>query len=140
MPLLRHPRQVSLPDSPLFAFSTPRERRGLACLGTDVRVEAGSVLTPEGHTGREFFIVKEGEATCSIRGLPRARFHPGDFFGEMALLDGGPRTATVTAETPMELLVFGAAEFRSMLENSVGVRQRLLVEMARRLREADATA
>lgn len=140
MPLLRDPGQALLPDSPLFAFSTQRERRALARLGTDVTVGPGSVLTPEGRPGREFFIVKRGEATCSIRGLTRARFEPGDFFGEMALLDGGPRTATVTADTTMELMVFGATEFRSMLENSVGVRQRLLIEMARRLRQADAAA
>ena len=140
MSLLRHPDHVLVPDSPLFAFSTRRERRALGQLGTGVEVEAGSILTSEGHRGQEFFIVKEGEATCSIRGLTRARFQPGDFFGEMALLDGGPRTATVAAETNMELLVFGAAEFRAMLESSFAVRKRLLVEMARRLREADETA
>ena len=114
--------------------------RPLVAWARGVTVEAGSVLIPEGRPGREFFVVKDGEATCSIRGLTRARFEPGDFFGEMALLDGGPRTATVTADTTMELMVFGATEFRSMLENSVGVRQRLLIEMARRLRQADATA
>lgn len=129
-----------VPTSPLFAGCTERERRALSRLGTTVSVDAGTNLTPEGRPGLEFFVIDGGDATCSVRGIPRATFGPGDFFGEMALLDGGPRTASVTADTPMRLVVFSAGEFRAMLDSSVGVRHRLLVEMARRLRAADSAA
>lgn len=98
------------------------------------------VLTPEGHSGREFFVIEDGHASCRVRGVIKARFERGDFFGEIALLDGGPRTATVIAETPMQLVVFDAGEFRSMLNASPLVRHRLLVEMSRRLRAANVAA
>ena len=140
MPLVRRLNDCDVPDSALFAGCTPRERRNLQRLGTAVRVEPGATLTPEGRPGKEFFVVKEGEATCSVRGSERARFQTGDFFGEMALLDGGPRTATVTAETSMDLLVYSFVEFRTMLDSSASIQRHLLVEMARRLRAADAAA
>jgi CRP-like cAMP-binding protein len=140
MPLLRRPNHIVVPDSPLFAGCTQREKRALDQLGTRVEVDAGTTLTPEGQPGREFFVVEGGEASCSVRGVTRARFQRGDFFGEIALLDGGPRTATVIAETPMELVVFAAGEFRAMLDTSESVRHRLLVETSRRLRAADAAA
>ncbi|HEX6393674.1 MAG TPA: cyclic nucleotide-binding domain-containing protein [Acidimicrobiales bacterium] len=129
-----------MPDSALFAGCTPRERRSLQRLGTGVRVQAGTTLTPEGHPGKEFFVVEDGNAMCSVRGTERARFQAGDFFGEMALLDGGPRTATVTAETSMDLVVYSLVEFREMLDSSACIQRRLLVELARRLRVADAAA
>jgi CRP-like cAMP-binding protein len=140
MSLWRRTNHVLVPHSPLFAGCTQQERRTLDQLGTRVVVGAGTTLTPEGQPGREFFVVERGEASCSVRGVPRAKFGRGDFFGEMALLDGGPRTATVMAETPMELVVFGIGEFHAMLDTSPGVRHRLLVEMSRRLRAADAAA
>jgi CRP-like cAMP-binding protein len=140
MPLLRRANHILVPDSPLFAACTHQEKRALDQLGTRMVVDAGTLLTPEGQPGREFFVIEGGEASCSVRGVTRARFERGDFFGEIALLDRGPRTATVTAETPMELVVYGAGEFHAMLETSEGVRHRLLVETSRRLRAANAAA
>lgn len=140
MRMIRSVHQIRVPEGPLFASCTRRERRAVGQLGTGLVVEAGTMLTPEGRSGHEFFVVEGGEASCSVRGVTKARFRRGDFFGEMALLDGGPRTATVVAETPMELVVFGATEFRAMLEASAGVRHRLLIEMAARLRAVDAAA
>src|ERR1700751_1675183 len=116
MPLSRRLDDHEIPNSPLFAGCRPRERRSLNRLGTAVTVQPGAVLTPEGRPGKEFFVVKGGQATCTVRGTSLARFQPGDFFGEMALLDGGPRTATVTADTLMELVVYSSPEFRSMLD------------------------
>jgi CRP-like cAMP-binding protein len=140
MPLLRPHDHILIPDSPLFSSCTQRERRALGRLGTAVVVDAGTTLTPEGQPGREFFVIEGGLASCSVRGMSRATFGRGDFFGETALLDGGPRTATVIAETPMELVVFDPGEFRAMLGTSATVSHRLLVELARRLRAADAAA
>ena len=139
MTKLRRSHDFQVPQAAIFARCSSRERRGLTQLGTGVSVAAGTTLTPEGFPGKEFFIVKEGEATCSVQGSTRARFRSGDFFGEMALLDGGPRTATVTSDTPMELFVYSFSEFRAMLDKSPGVCRHLLAEMARRLRVADAS-
>jgi CRP/FNR family transcriptional regulator, cyclic AMP receptor protein len=136
---LRRSHNLQVPQAAIFARCTGRERRGLTQLGTGVSVPAGTTLTPEGFPGKEFFIVKDGEATCSVQGATRARFRSGDFFGEMALLDGGPRTATVTSDTPMELVVYSFDEFRAMLASSPGVCRHLLIEMARRLRVPDAS-
>lgn len=140
MPLQRRAHQVLIPDTPLFAGCTKRERRALGQLGTGVVADAGAMLIPEGQPGREFFIVEGGEASCRVRGMTTATFGRGAFFGEMALLDGGPRSATVMADTAMKLVVFGAGEFRAMLDISPKVRHRLLVEMAGRLRAANAAA
>ena len=129
-----------VPDTVLFTGCNRLERKNLGRLGTSVTVGAGTTLTPEGRSGNEFFVVRDGEALCTVRGSERAHFQRGDFFGEMALLDGGPRTATVKAKTSMDLVVYSLTEFRTMLDTSASVRKHLLVEMSRRLRVADAAS
>lgn len=138
MYLLRNPDHALVPDTDLFTASNRPERRNISRLGTAVRVDSGTTLTSEGRSGREFFVVRDGEAVCTVRGTRRAQFRSGDFFGEMALLDGGPRTATVTAETTMNLVVYSLPEFRTMLDTSPSVRKHLLVAMSQRLRVADS--
>jgi CRP-like cAMP-binding protein len=138
MPLLRRSEPIVITDSPLFAGCSGREQRTIGRLGTGIRVEIGATVIPEGEAGHEFFVIERGHAYCSIRGTRKATFEPGGFFGEMALLDGGPRTATVTAQSPMDLVVFGEAEFTALLDASGTVRHRLLVAMAQRLRTANA--
>lgn len=140
MPLVRHTDPIRVPDAPLFRGCSVRQLRELSRLGTTRAVDAGTTLTPEGELGTEFFVIGNGEAVCSVKGTSMARFNPGHFFGEMALLDGGPRTATVQAESSMQLWVYSADEFQAMLDCSPAIRHRLLVEMARRLRHADAAA
>lgn len=140
MPLIRQTDPIRVPDAPLFRGCSERQLRQLSQLGATITVEAGTTLTPEGEMGQEFYVIGDGEAVCSVRGTSMARFNPGHFFGEMALLDGGPRTATVQADSAMQLWVYSAAEFRAMLDCSPAIRHRLLVEMARRLRRADAAA
>lgn len=123
---------------PLFSSCSQSELRQIARLGTPVPVAAGTVLTAEGRPGREFFLVIEGAADCSIGDVHAASFGPGDFFGELSLLDGGPRTATVTAESDMEVLVLDAREFSSLLAASPSITGKVLATLARRLRAADA--
>lgn len=123
---------------PLFSSCNQVELRQIARLGTPVPVSAGTVLTAEGSPGREFFLIVEGMADCSVGGNRAAQFGPGDFFGEMALLDGGPRTATVTAVTDMKVLVLDAREFASLLAASPSITSKVLATLARRLRSADA--
>jgi CRP/FNR family transcriptional regulator, cyclic AMP receptor protein len=125
---------------PLFASCTRHELRDIACLGTELDIAAGAELTTEGTRGREFFLVIEGEADCSVRGTTVAVLGPGDFFGELALLDGGPRTATVTAVSPVHVVVMSASEFTELLRTSPSISLKLLQNLTRRLRDAEAAA
>jgi CRP-like cAMP-binding protein len=110
---------------PLFSSCSHGELGSVALLGTPVDIEQGEVLISKGMPGREFFLVLSGVATCRVGKRQVAQFTPGGYFGELALLHGGIRTADVVAETPMQLLVLDAREFRSMLKTtpSIGVKK-----------------
>ena len=122
----------------LFAACTERELRDISRLATEIEVEAGKALVTEGEPGHEFLIVLDGTATAFARGAQVASFGPGDCFGELALLDNGPRTATVIADTPMRLAVVGQAEFGALLDSVPVLARRVLAGLARRVRELDA--
>lgn len=132
------PKEVHdmLAQVPLFSGCTKDQLRHLAAQGTKLAVSEGRVLTEQGGLQEEFFMVLSGEARCLVDGVEVARFGPGDFFGEMTLLDHGPRTATVIAATPMEVLVLTRSEFRTVVENAPDLAWRLLVNLAGRLRAA----
>jgi CRP-like cAMP-binding protein len=123
---------------PLFSACSRRELRAIAQLGTPVDAEEGAYLTEEGKPGREFFLVLDGVASCRVRNKEVTRFRPGGYFGELALLHGGIRTADVVAVTPMELLVFDAREFRSMLMTTPSIGVKMLTNLAERLEQAAA--
>jgi CRP-like cAMP-binding protein len=91
---------------PLFASCTDKELSFIASRVDEVDIPAGQVLTKKGESGGDFFIILEGKAEVEAAEGKRA-LGPGDFFGEIALLDNGPRTATVKAATPMRCLVLG---------------------------------
>lgn len=122
----------------LFANCTKQEMSGIESLTSMVDVEQGAVLTEQGRSGQEFFVIVDGSATATRNGVTLARLEPGSFFGEVALLDGGDRTATVTADTDMVLVVMSHGEFRSLQTLAPTVAQKLLAELGRRLRTADA--
>ena len=123
---------------PLFAACTQGELRAIALLGTPVSVDAGTMLTEQGKPGREFFLVLDGEASCRVRKKEVKRFKAGGYFGELALLHGGIRTADVVAVTDMDLLVFDAREFRSLLMTTPGIGVKMLANLAERLTTAGA--
>jgi CRP/FNR family cyclic AMP-dependent transcriptional regulator len=108
----------------------------VATLVDEVEVEAGRVLMREGAAAGETYLIVEGEATVALRDRVIATIGPGQFVGEMAMLDHGPRSATVTATTPMRLLVFGRREFASLL-NEPGIGRQIAIQIARRLRVAE---
>lgn len=123
-----------LHEVPLFSSCTRSELKSIANLGTRATVREGKVLTEQGRPGREFFLVVSGTARCLINGREVARFGPGDFFGEMALLDGQPRSATVLATSPMDVLVLDRREFSTLLDESPTIARKLLQAMATRQR------
>ena len=122
----------------LFAGCSKTELRELASITTEIDAALGDVLCREGGTGRECYVVIEGEAAVTIDGDEIDVVGPGGFFGEMALLDGGPRVATVTATTPMRLLVMSRAEFVDVLTDVPSVARKILVAVGGRLRTAHA--
>ena len=122
----------------LFSACSQNELRAIAQLGTPVTAEPGAVLTQKGRPGSEFFLVLSGTAVCTIGKHDVAQFTKGGYFGELALLHGGIRTATVKALSEMELLVFDAREFRSILMTTPSIGVKMLSRLAERLSEADA--
>jgi len=105
-----------------------------------VKVKAGTEIVTEGSIGHEFYLVLEGEAAVRRGGRKIATLGPGKYFGELALLDRGPRSATVIAETAMDLVVIGQREFMGVLDEVPAVAHKLMVSMATRLRDADTKA
>jgi CRP/FNR family cyclic AMP-dependent transcriptional regulator len=136
--VLRHdPKIEHLAGIRLFGRCTRRQLHEVAKRTTEVDAARGAVLCREGETGRECFVVREGEAVVTIGGDDVATLGPGDVFGELALLDGGPRAATVTATTDMHLIVLSRPEFDELLAEVPIVSRRILEALAARLRAAD---
>jgi len=127
-----------LHNVPLLSTCNKRELRQIANLGTHVSVVDGAVLTEQGQPGREFFLLLRGAARCLVDGALVASFSAGDFFGEMALLDHGPRHATVIADGTAELIVLNSSEFDTLLDASPSITKKLLFALAERTR-ANAT-
>ena len=127
-----------LAQVPLFSALSRKELALVARRAEDVKVDQGRVLVSEGATGSEFFVIIDGKAAVSKQGRKIATLGPGDAFGELALLDKAPRNPTVTAETPLEVVVLGQREFGGLIDEVPGFARKLLAGMARRLREADA--
>jgi CRP-like cAMP-binding protein len=123
---------------PLFMGCSRNELRDIARLGTPIGAEEGAYLTRQGKPGSEFFLVLEGTASCQVRKKEVRRFKRGGYFGELALLYGGIRTADVVALTWMELLVFDAREFRSLLMNTPSIGVKMLGNLAERLSSSDS--
>ena len=123
---------------PLFSACSKSELRAIAGLGTQISVAGGTVLTTQGEPGREFFLISSGEALCTVDGTEIARLGSGDFFGEMALVEGRPRNATVTAENQMEILVLSVPEFRSLLDSSPAIAEKIRTAVASRGRVSPA--
>lgn len=134
-PKLEHLAQVKM-------FSSLNKKElGLVAKASDVvKVTEGTEIVKEGQIGHEFYLILDGSATVRRAGRKIASLSAGDYFGEMALLDRGPRSATVVANGHCELLVIGQREFMSVLDQVPVVAHKLLVNMATRLREADSRA
>ena len=122
----------TLAKIPLFKECTKKELQAVSRLVTPINVKAGKVLTKEGDAGREFMIIASGSASVRRKGRKIATLGPGDFFGELALLAGVPRTATVIAETDMVVEALNRAEFATLLDESPSIARKVLSAVAKR--------
>jgi len=111
-----------------FASCTRSEMDLLTFIAEEIAVERGTVIVEEGGTGREAYVISSGQASVTRREECIGTLSPGEFFGEMSLLAGAPRLATVTADTPMVLLVLAPAAFDSLLANAPSVLRKMMRE------------
>jgi CRP-like cAMP-binding protein len=130
----------SLKGVPLFAGVKDRELKRLAKVMRESRFAEGKTITTEGQSGVGFFVIEHGNATVSLRGDIVRTLGPGDHFGEIALIDEGPRSATVVATTDLRCRGMAAWEFRSFVQEHPEVAWPLLETLAARLREAEDRA
>jgi CRP/FNR family cyclic AMP-dependent transcriptional regulator len=122
---------------PLFARCSAGDLAKIARLTDEIDVEPGRQLVVEGDAGHEAFVVVDGSASISQGGVEVATVGPGAVFGEMALIDRVPRNATVTATTPMQLLVIGQQEFSGLLDEAPDFRNSIMAALADRVRQKD---
>ena len=122
---------------PIFEGCSSRQLRSVADISKVVEVPERTVLTRQGEPGEEFFIIVDGTALVTLSMTKRHRLKPGEFFGEMSLLDGGPRSATVKAETDLRVLVINRAHFWELIRNVPELTQRMLISLSRRIRDLE---
>ena len=121
---------------PLFEHFEKGDLERLARSFKERTFDAGSTVAGEGKTGAGFFVIESGEATVSVRGDERRSLGPGDYFGEIALIDDGARSATVTAVSDLRCYGLTSWEFRPLVESNASIAWKLLETMAKRLRAA----
>lgn len=130
-----------LSEVPLFTHVSKRHIRKLAAQGTVVRFEPGAAIVRVRQAGDAFFVVLDGKGAVEPgRGRPRAPIGVGGYFGEMALLDGGPRSATVVAETELTCLRLGRTAFLRFLRSEPSVSLAILRALAERVRDGEEAA
>ena len=129
-----------LANVPLFSDCSQRDLQTVARVVREIPHAAGTVIAREGEPGVGLFILLDGTAEVSIGGRKKATLGPGEFFGEIALLDGGPRTATVTAKTDVHLLGLTEWVFRGLMSEHPTIALKTLQQMAGRLRVATKAA
>ena len=133
MALRRDAKIELLKKVPLFTGCSKSELRELAKTADELDLRQGTVLTREGRPGREFFVLIDGNAEVTKKGKKIAELGPGDWLGEIALITDSPRTATVTASTPVDVLVITDRRFRSVVETMPSIAMKVLASVGERL-------
>jgi CRP/FNR family transcriptional regulator, cyclic AMP receptor protein len=123
---------------PLFAACSKKELQAVARASDQVELPAGSTLCEEGNLGREAFVILDGKVDVTRKKRKVATLSTGACFGELALLDHGPRTMTVKAATDLSVLVIGAREFSGIIDEVPPIAHKLLKSLAGLIRELDA--
>ncbi|MEM7272266.1 MAG: cyclic nucleotide-binding domain-containing protein [Actinomycetota bacterium] len=122
-----------LTDIPLFAGLSKGELKRVERLMVSIPIKEGRILTTQGKGGREFLIIEEGTAKVEIDDTVVAHLGPGEFLGELSLITGDKRTATITATSPMQCQVLNRGEFNSLLDENPKIARKILVSAVRRL-------
>ncbi len=135
---MARPSAETIAKVPLFAGLEKRDLDRIADSFKERNYDAGDAIATEGQGAAGFFVIGEGTAKVTVQGKDRATLGPGDYFGEIALIDEGARTATVTAETAMTTYAMTFWEFRPIVETDARIAWKLVQALAHRLREADA--
>jgi CRP-like cAMP-binding protein len=123
-----------LADIPFFSGWTNDELSHIDRVAEWVEYQPLEHLIKQGTTGYEFIVILSGEVDVLIDGNPIATLGPGDHVGEMALLDGSPRNASVVAKTPVRALLVGSREFRALVDQVPSLDRKLLISLTQRLR------
>jgi CRP-like cAMP-binding protein len=123
----------ALSTVPLFAELDAAELESVADSMHEANVPPGAVVTVEGGPGDGFFVIESGEAEVTVQGEPRGTLTAGDHFGEIALLMGSDRTATVTATTELRCYALTPWDFRTLVEGSPSIAWKVIQSMAARL-------
>jgi CRP/FNR family cyclic AMP-dependent transcriptional regulator len=123
---------------PLFARCSKKELAEIAHIADEIDLPAGKDFIRQGERGREFFVILEGDVEVSRDGQTLVARGSGDFFGEIALISKVPRTATVTAKTPVRALVITDRDFRTLLSHSPHIQVKVLEALAERLAATQA--
>jgi len=122
---------------PLFATCSTKDLQKIAKASDEIAVKAGTTLVDQGQQGREAFIVVDGAASVKRNGRKITTLGPGAVIGELSLLDRGPRTATVTADTDMTVLVIDQRNFAGVIDQVPALAHKLLATLAARIRDLD---
>jgi CRP/FNR family transcriptional regulator/CRP/FNR family cyclic AMP-dependent transcriptional regulator len=122
---------------PMFSNLSQRHLREIAKHSDQLKVEAGRVLAEQEKKGWEFIFIVEGKARVEKDGKIIRQLSEGDFFGEISLIDGEPRTATVISDTDMTLLVVNKTSFDHLLNTTPGLQRKILISLCQYLRRAE---
>jgi len=124
----------------IFESCSSRQLRAIARIAEVQEAQAGAELARSGEPGDRFFVIVDGAARIEVTPQRHGRIGPGEFFGEMSLLDGEPRSATVVADTAVRLLVIHRRDFMTLLREVPSLTQRMLVTLCQRVRNAEKAA
>jgi hypothetical protein len=132
--------ETKLKEVPIFEGCSQRQLRSVARIARVLEAPAGTILTRVGDPGDEFFLILDGTVSVDLSAGRPILLRPGEFFGEMSLLDGEPRSATVITDTPVRLLVVNRGDFSVLRREVPELTHILLVTLSRRVRQAEARA
>jgi CRP/FNR family transcriptional regulator, cyclic AMP receptor protein len=122
---------------PLFRGLSKGELKEILAAGREVEFAAGHAIVEEAKEAMDFYLILRGRASVEVRGRRGRNLGPGEHFGEMSVLDGGPRSATITAEEPVWALRLDRSNFLAFLDQHGSIGRKLLVELSSRLRAAE---
>ena len=131
------PLAEALGQVDIFSELSPKELRTVLATAREMKVDEAAAVTSQGEKGGRFYLILEGEVDVLIDGRSQNHLAVGEYFGEMSLLDGEPRSATIVALTPLRLLSLASFNFRPLLREYPSISEKLLATLSRRVRQAE---